>query len=236
MSTNVAQLTKREVMSFIDISQGWYEGMPSYDAPWYPQFSINPVMTPESDPAGVGRTFTELRIFPHNGTHIETGFHFFADREKIDEVPLETFVGPAMVADLSHKRDLEPITGEDLDNIIGEAWRPGLRLLIRTDHPLLHLGKSDYWDTPPYLTPSAADWMVDNHVSLVGLDCLTEQPGDRTSPVHRRLLEAGIPILENIQNLHLVSRADVHLVALPIKVSGVEAAPTRALVFENWGR
>ncbi|MER0478963.1 cyclase family protein [Streptomyces sp. Edi2] len=223
-------------MTFVDISQGWYVGMPSYDADWYPKFSVDAVMTPETDPASVGRTFTGLHIFPHNGTHIESGFHFFADREKIDEVPLETFVGPALIADLSHKQDLEPITADDLDKAVGEVWQPGHRLLVRTDHPMRHLGKSDYWDTPPYLTPSSAAWMVDHDVSLVGLDCLTEQPGDRTSPVHRRLLEAGIPILENIQNLHLVSSRDVHLVALPIKVSGVEAAPARALVFENWGR
>jgi arylformamidase len=221
-------------MTFVDISQGWYDGMPSFDAPWYPEFSSNAVMTPETDPTGVGRTFTEFRLFPHNGTHIESGFHFFQNGKKIDEVPLETFVGPAVIADLSHKQDLDEVTGDDLEKAVGDVWQEGLRLLIRTDHPERHLGEADYWDTAAYLTPSAADWIVEHRAALVGMDCVTEKQGDRTSPIHRRLLEAEIPILENIRNLGRISKREVHLMALPILISGVEAAPARALVFENW--
>ncbi|NRQ30943.1 cyclase family protein [Nonomuraea sp. NN258] len=221
-------------MEIIDISQGWYEGMPSYAAPWYPKFGVRRAMTPQTDPSGVGRTFSDLQIFPHNGTHVESGYHFFADRERIDEVPLEVFVGRACVADLSHKGDLDPVTGEDLEKALREVWRPGDRLLVRTDHPNRHLGRDDYWDKPPYLTVSAADWMVDNGCVLVGMDCITEQPDDRSGQVHRRLLAAGIPILENIQHLDRISNPVVQLMALPIKVSDVEAAPARAIVLDGW--
>lgn len=68
---------------------------------------------------------------------------------------------------------------------------------------------------------------------LVGLDCITERPDDRSGQVHRRLLGAGIPILENIQNLDQVTGPVVQLMALPIKVSDVEAAPVRAVVFDG---
>lgn len=74
-------------MKMIDISQGWYQGMPSYDAAWYPKFDIRKAMTPRTDPAGGGRTFSDLRIFPHNGTHVESGYHFYEDREKIPSAP-----------------------------------------------------------------------------------------------------------------------------------------------------
>jgi arylformamidase len=221
-------------MKMVDISQGWHEGMHAYDAPWYPKFAVRRAMTPKTDPADGGRTFSDLQIFPHNGTHVESGYHFFEDREKIDEVPLETFVGRACVADLSDKRDLDPVTGDDLEAALRESWQPGDRLLIRTDHPNRYLGRADYWDNPPYLTVSAADWMVDNGAVLVGMDCITERPDDRSGQVHRRLLSAGIPILENIQNLDQVSGPVVQLMALPIKVSDVEAAPARAVVFDGW--
>ncbi|MFF7333613.1 cyclase family protein [Streptomyces sp. NPDC090306] len=221
-------------MKVIDISQGWYEGMPSYDAPWYPKFGVRRAMTPESDPAGGGRTFSDLHIFPHNGTHVESGFHFFEDGEKIDEVPLDTLVGRACVADLSDKRDLDPVTGDDLEKALRDVWQRGDRLLVRTDHPLRYLGREDYWDKPPYLTVSAADWAVDNGAVLVGMDCITERPDDRSGQVHRRLLGAGIPILENIQNLDQIGSPVAHLMALPIKVAGVEAAPARAVVVEGW--
>src|SRR5436309_15141155 len=113
------------------------------------------VTTPETDPAGTGRTFTQLRIFPHNGTHIESAFHFFRDRETLDQVPLETFVGRACVADLSHKSPLDPVTAADLTEAVGGVWQHGDRLLVRTDYLRDHWGSPDYWDRPPYMTPSA---------------------------------------------------------------------------------
>lgn len=220
-------------MRLIDISQGWYVGMPSFDAPWYPQFAIDRAMTPATDPTGTDRTFTTLHLFPHNGSHVESGMHFFPGGPPIGEVPLEVFVGRAVVADLSHKQDLDRIDAADLEQAVADSWHPGDRLLIRTDHPRRHLGAADYWDRAPYLTPSAADWAVRNGAALVGMDCVTERQGERTFPVHRRLLAAGIPLLENITNLDQVSRRVVWLAALPIKVADVEAAPVRAVVFDG---
>ncbi|QIP83904.1 cyclase family protein [Streptomyces sp. Tu 2975] len=221
-------------MKMVDISQGWYEGMPSYNASWYPKFGIRKAMSPETDPAGVGRTFSDLQIFPHNGTHVESGFHFYENGAKIDEVPLETFVGRVVIADLSDHRDLDPVTGDELEKAVRDVWQAGDRLLIRTDHPNRYLGREDYWDKPPYLTLSSADWMVENDVALVGMDCITERPDDRSGQVHRRLLAANIPILENIQNLDRITSQVAHLMALPVKISGVEAAPARAVVFDGW--
>ncbi|MEU0521843.1 cyclase family protein [Streptosporangium sp. NPDC006007] len=221
-------------MKMIDISQGWYEGMPSYNASWYPKFSIRKAMAPETDPAGGGRTFSDLQIFPHNGTHVESGFHFYEDGPKIDEVPLETFVGRVVIANLSDHRDLDPVTGDELEKAVRNVWQAGDRLLIRTDHPNRYLGREDYWDKPPYLTLSSADWMIENDVALVGMDCITERPDDRSGQVHRRLLGANIPILENIQHLDQITNQVAQLMALPVKISGVEAAPARAVVFDGW--
>lgn len=223
-------------MCIVDITHGFYPGMPSYPADWYPKFSVTRAMTPETDPAGTGRHFSQIHVFPHNGTHIESAFHFFSDGARIDEVAMERFIGWACVADLSHKGELEPVTGEDLDRAVGDVWQAGDRLLVRTDYLHTHWGRPDYWDRPPYLTPSAARWAVDHEASLVGLDCLTERPGDTTSPVHRQLLEHDIPILEYITNLHLVRQRVVRLIALPLKVADVEAAPARAVVIEADGR
>lgn len=221
-------------MRLIDISQGWHVGMASYEAPWYPRFSIDRAMTPATDPAGRDRTFTMLHVFPHNGSHVESGFHFYPDGKKIDEIPLDVFAGRAVIADLSHIRDLEPVTGDDLEKAVADNWQPGSRLLIRTDHPRRHLGARDYWDVAPYLTESAADWAIANQAALVGMDCVTEEPGERLFPVHRRLLAAETPLLENIANLHEVTEPVVWLSALPIKVFDVEAVPVRAVVIEGW--
>ena len=207
--------------------------MPKFGAAWYPAFGLERVMTPDSDPVGVGRTFTRLALFPHNGSHVESAYHFDAAGEQIDAVTLERFIGAACVADLSHKRDLEPVTGDDLEAAVGDRLQPGDKVLVRTDHPLRHLGGDDYWDTPPYLADSAADWLVDRKVPLVGLDCITERPGDRSFAIHRRLLQSGVLLLENIANLHQITEPRVWLFAAPIRVGEVEAAPARAVVVEG---
>lgn len=217
----------------IDISQGYYVNMPSYDADWYPKFSIRPVMTPLTDPAQVGRTFTQLVINPHNATHVDVPSHFFASTETVEQMPLRCFMGPAFVADLSHKTACEPVTAGDLEAALGEDWERGARLLIRTDYHHKHWGEPDFWQKAPYLTESAAQWMVEREVNLVGIDFQTEKPGDRSFPVHRTLLANKIPILEYITNLHEIREKKVILIALPIKVHGVEAAPVRAIVLEG---
>lgn len=220
-------------MRIIDLTHGFYPGIPPYPAPWFPKFELEHTMTPESDPAETTRTFSFLHIFPHNATHIEYKLHFFPGDDGINAVPLETLVGRACVADLSDKADLEPVTGDDLERSVRSVWHPGDRLLIRTDYLRRAWGRPDYWDRPPYLTPSAAEWAVANEARLVGFDCLTERPGDGSSPVHRTLLSAGIPLAEYLTNMHELAQTVVQLYALPIKVEGAEATPARVIAIES---
>lgn len=220
-------------MNFVDLTHGYYADMPSYQAKWYPPSAIYPVMTPDTDPAGTGRTFTRLELFAHNATHVDAPRHFFAEGATLDQLSLDIFIGRACIADLSSKPPLTPITGTDLEEAVGSFWQTGDRLLIRTDYLHHHWGREDFWDKPPYLTPSAADWIVTHGAALVGLDCITDKPGDSRQPVHVRLLGAGIPILEYITNLHLVEQPVGFLVALPTKIQGVEAAPVRTLFFQD---
>lgn len=220
-------------MRIVDLTHGFYNGMPAYPADWFPEFGLERRMTPETDPSPTTtRTFSQLHLFPHNGTHIEYRLHFFPDGEGIDEVPLDTLVGRACVADLSHVPDRTPITGDDIQKCVGDVWQRGDRLLVRTDYVRRAWGRQDYWDVPPYMTPSAAQWAVDNGASLVGIDCLTELPGDTASPVHLTLLTAGIPIAEYLTNMHELTRPVVQLYALPIKVRDSEAAPARVIAIE----
>lgn len=70
---------------------------------------------------------------------------------------------------------------------------------------------------------------------MVGLDCLTDKPSDKISPVHRKLLKNGIPILGYIRNMNLISSRKVFLVELPLLVEGVEASAARVVVIDNLG-
>lgn len=220
-------------MKLTDLTQGFYEGLAPYDAPWYPRFRIRKVMQPDQDSNGTTRTFTQHEIFPHNATHIESALHFFPDGQPIAQVPLEVLVGPAIVANLSDKGDLEPIDADDLERTVGDLDCAGKRLLIRTDYVDRCWGRDDFWDKPPYVTPSVAEWIIERKIRMMGLDCLTERPGDEASPVHIALLENDIPIIEYLRNMGQLESREVFLVALPSLIEGVEAAAARVIALEG---
>src|SRR5207247_8888342 len=71
----------------------------------------------------------------HNGTHADARFHFETDGETIEKVPLEVYMGRAVVVDLGEtfvrSSEKHLITTEDLrphSEEIAETWR----LLIKT--------------------------------------------------------------------------------------------------------
>ncbi|MEW8979455.1 MAG: cyclase family protein [Symbiobacterium sp.] len=220
-------------MRVIDLTLGYSHGMPAYGTSWYKRVEIRPLMTPETDPTGHGRRFSQFILNPHNATHVDAPSHFVPGGKDVSDLDLGLFIGPALVLDLTHKGLREPVTADDLAAAARGRMRPGLRLLLRTDYVDRHWGDPDFWQKPPYLAPSAADWCVEQGAVLVGLDFLTEEPGDRAFPVHKRLLQAGIPILEYLCNLKSLTGPIVWLMAAPMQVIGAEAAPVRALAFDG---
>lgn len=217
----------------VDLTHGFAEGMPAFDSPWYPRFAIERAMSPETDPAGAGRTFSALHIFPHNATHVDAPRHFFATGAEVEALGLEPFIGPAVVADLCHVTLGGPIDVADLRQALADRLRPGDRVMLRTDHLDRFWGRPDFWHTSPHLTGAAAEWLVQQGVRLVGVDFNPEVTPTRDFPVHRTLLGAGVPILEYIRNLGALRTARGLLLALPTRVAGVEAVPVRALMVEG---
>jgi arylformamidase len=83
------------------------------------------------------------------------------------------------------------------------------------------------------LTPEAAQWLVDRRPKCVGCDFF-EEPAARSpgwSPedfvVHRKLLGAGIVLVEGLVNLRELP-ARCEFFAPFYKFAGIDAAPARA--------
>jgi arylformamidase len=220
-------------LRLVDLTHGFTEGMPSFDAPWYPRCKVERTMTPQTDPAGAGRTFSHLHLFPHNATHVDAPRHFFPNGAEVEDLGLDPFIGPAVVADLTAVPLRGAIDAGDLQQALADRLRRGDRVLLRTDHLDRHWGRPDFWHTSPYLTGGAATWLVEQGVRLVGVDFNPEITPTREFPVHRTLLGAGIPLLEYICNLRQVRGDRCYLLALPTRVVGVEATPVRTLVIEG---
>lgn len=104
----------------------------------------------------------------HVTTHIDAPAHVVQGTPFIDEVPLPHFFGSGLVVSIPKKK-WEKITGEDLEKACWHAIRKGDVLIINTGwHKQYEDG--DYFAYCPGLVQSAADWMVEKGVKVVGHD------------------------------------------------------------------
>jgi arylformamidase len=179
------------------------------------------------DPGNVSRWL----IGSHTGTHVDAPAHFVEGAATIEDVPLETLVGPALVLDLTSVTSSE-IGPEDL---IAAGLDDSERVLLKTPNSTGALREAE---KSPWvgLSEAAAELLVERGVRLVGIDYLTiDAPaGEVDWPVHHVLCGAGVAILEVI-DLSDIAPGRYTLAALPIKLVGSEAAPARTVLLEGWG-
>jgi arylformamidase len=176
----------------------------------------------QGDPANV----SVLEADVHTGTHAESGLHFLVDGEPLDRTPIERFVGPAVVVE---------IEGDE----VSAAALAGAAIPAGTTRVLIKTRNSERWAKgwgpfdPVYvaLTEDAARWIADRGLELVGLDHLSIQQYGSDGETHRILMRAGVAILEGL-NLAAVAPGTYTLVAAPVKLVDVEAAPVRALLID----
>lgn len=167
---------------------------------------------------------TRFRMSCHTGTHMDAPCHFFEDGKTVDEISLDQLMGDVFVAEVNQKQ----ITAE----VIGSLGLPDCqRILFNTGSSALYQQKGFNPDFSA-LTESGAQELAARDIKLVGIDYLSIEHPDATHqyPAHQILLDKNIVILEGL-NLSQVSPGWYQLMALPLKLSGTDGAPIRALLF-----
>lgn len=175
--------------------------------------------------AGDDVTVSRLDMDVHCGTHLEAPMHYLANGHGLDTFDIGLFVGPAYVAWL-------PDAASISEDRLAEAGIPSgtERLLLRTmnSSPLRRRTRGFQTDYAA-LSPSGANWIADHAIRLVGIDYLSVQRFSDEPDTHRILMEAGVAILEGL-DLGEASPGRYHLIALPLRLAGAEAAPVRAVL------
>lgn len=164
-----------------------------------------------------------VQMSAHSGTHLDAPFHFVPDGATIDALPLETFIGPALVHAVEAERY---ITEEHVRamNLSGET-----RVLFKTRNSRL-LRQPEF--TPDFVAFSveAARALVARGVRLVGIDYLSvAHPEAEQVPVHRAFLDHGVALLEGV-DLTEVPPGRYELICFPIRLRGSDGAPCRAVL------
>src|SRR5207253_2119277 len=116
-----------------------------------------------------------LTVSVHAGTHVDAPFHFLPDGAGIDALPLETFIGPALVHAVEAERY---ITAEHVAAIPLEG---ATRVLFKTRNSRL-LRQPEYDPDFVAFSVEAARALVARGVVLVGLDYLSIAHADEQVP------------------------------------------------------
>ncbi len=163
-----------------------------------------------------------LNMSVHSGTHLDAPFHFVPDGNTIDSLPLELFMGPALV----HAVEADShITGKHISAI---DFKGVTRVLFKTRNSQL-LQQSAFEPDFVAFSVEAAEALVAQGVRLVGLDYLSVVHPDEQVPVHRAFLDHGMALLEGV-DLSDIRPGLYELICFPLRLHGLDGAPCRAVL------
>ncbi|MBW7476524.1 cyclase family protein [Paenibacillus oenotherae] len=163
---------------------------------------------------------SRIDIDVHGGTHVDAPLHMLKDGDTIETIGLEQLVGHARVVDLTHCK--EYITREDLEPL-------GLQ---RNDWVLFKTRSSfsEEFDFEfVFLREDGARYLTELGIRGVGTDALGIERAQPEYPTHRTLFRNNIIIVEGLR-LKDVAAGTYFMVIAPLKLTGLDAAPARALL------
>lgn len=194
-------------LRIIDITRDMITTEP-YPGDPAPELSIFSSLA-EGDGCNIARLTTTL----HAGTHADAPLHFINDGATINQVPLEKFFGECRVIEIP----VEMITGAVVDEYFPKGEK---KILIKS------AGKA-------FFEKTGAEAAASLGYDLIGIDSNSVgSPSDQKNP-HRAILGEEIAVLENL-DLSKVKAGRYFLVAFPMKIHGVEAAPVRAVLLDGY--
>jgi kynurenine formamidase len=188
--------------------------------------------------------FARNLVMPeHFGTHMDAPLHFDPQGESVDQIPVEKFLSPAVVIDVSDavKSDADyRVSAVDVQNWM-KSHGPipqGALVLIRTGWDSRWPSQARYMNADssgvlhfPGLSLPAARYLLDHaHPAGIGIDTASIDYGpSKDFPVHHLTLAAGLYHLENVARLSQLPAKGFFVIALPLKLRGGSGSPARVL-------
>jgi len=162
-----------------------------------------------------------------SGTYIETGAHLFKGFPSIDSLPVDTFIVDALVVRVP-KGPLERVNATELTTCL--ARRADEQAIIVDTGWHRRWGQPDFVGKSPHLAADAAELLAASRFTIIASDMVCFDPPD--APRMERLekiFRSGALILSPLVNLTNVTADTVKLIALPLKLKGLNASPCRAV-------
>jgi kynurenine formamidase len=193
-------------------------------------------------------TDTFTRFGTHNSTHVDAPWHYNSRiagerSQTIDELPLDWFLRPGVVLDMTAKADGERIEVADVEAELGRIGHA----LAERDIVLVRTGRDAALDDPGYLalgprvTRDATAWMFERGVRVMGIDAWgwdgplhlqAQEALERDEPgLFWAAHQADLPYaqIERLANLGELPASGFQVACFPLPVVGGSAAPARVV-------
>jgi arylformamidase len=201
-----------------DVSIAIRPGMPQW--PGDEPVAERPLVRTPDDVANV----TQLILTTHTGTHVDPPRHFVHGGTTIDDVPLDRWVGPCWVTDLT-------TSAPEIE--VAELEAAGIpagieRLILKTTNSALwRSSPAAFVERYVALSLDAAGWIVERGIRLVGIDYLSIGGMATTNTeTHQLLLGSDVLIVEGL-DLQEIEAGPYELLCFPLKVHDGDGAPAR---------
>jgi arylformamidase len=181
-----------------------------------------------------GWNATTLSLYSHCGTHMDAPRHFLPEGATLDRQDLSVCIGPATVVNLAPAEPRQLITVDDL-SAVDDAIGPGTRLLFRTDWHKRY-GTPEYRNELPRISLELAQWLVERKVAMIGVEppsVADVNNKQELTEVHQTLFRGNVLIVEGLANLDQIRSSNIEFIALPMKITGGDGSPVRAIAIER---
>lgn len=176
-----------------------------------------------------------LLLSDHGPTHVDAISHLDPrpGAPTIDQMPLDTFYGPATCIDVSQAPPRSYIEAAELDAAAatsGSAIYPGDILLFYTGTFTRRYGTREYLSQYPGIGESGSEWIVARGIKAFGVDSPSpDNPASRTYPCHMMCRARGMTHFENLANLDQLIGKRFTFIGFPLRIRAGTGSPVRAV-------
>jgi len=173
---------------------------------------------------GANLTLSDIRTSLHVGAHADAPSHYIANGPDIASRCLDLYLGLCVVVHVDVRRG-ERITPDHVANKYEALTAP--RVLFRTGtFPDHRRWNNDFAS----LSPQLVDDLYHHGVRLIGIDTPSVDPFDsKALEAHQAFARNDMAMLEGLV-LDGVDEGEYELIALPLRISGADASPVRAVL------
>ncbi len=187
-------------MKLIDLSQPIWNHCPN--CPTHPLVRVE-VIADHSAQNDLTWHMERLEMASHTGSHLDAPLHKMPGGKSISQMPLETFVGQAFIADLRFLAADQEITPAHLQEALPQEPQVlGDKIILLATGWGQKRARTDEWFYhAPFLGREAALWLVERKIRGVGIDHYSVGGAlePRNGHTHQVLLGAEVWIIEELK-------------------------------------